>query len=294
MGLLCFLGCAIVLVFRLILMMGSVMEHPLIDCHTHTHHSDGTGALAENVAFAASLGCKRVALTDHLTLPASMDPAEEVQVPREDLAAYAADIARVREEHPEVELVFGFECDWYEGCEENVRRWSEGATFRLGSVHWVDGHWIDDSDDRTIWEQLGADQVWRRYVDLWCRACESPLAFDSMAHPDLALRFVNEGFAPTIDLLPLFGQMAECAHDTGRHVEVSTAGLRKSVRGYYPCPQLLDRFFRAGVPITFGSDAHVPHDVCWGIRDAYAYAHAIGYRGFDAPTVDGGWETFEL
>ena len=161
-------------------------------------------------------------------------------------------------------------------------------------MHWVDGFWIDDPGNLTIWEQLGADAVWRCYVETWCRACESPLAFDSMAHPDLAFRFVNEGFAPTIDLMPLFDQMAACAHDTRRHVEVSTAGLRKSVRGYYPCPQLLDRFFRAEVPITFGSDAHVSHDVCWGIRDAYAYAHAIGYRSFDAPALGGGWETYQL
>ena len=79
--------------------------------------------------------------TDHLTLPASMDANCEVQVVEGDLTAHrlafedarklAAQIA------PELELVYGFECDWYEGCEPLVERWSAGAIVRLGSVHWI-------------------------------------------------------------------------------------------------------------------------------------------------------------
>lgn len=148
--------------------------------------------------------------------------------------------------------------------------------------------------DRHVWDELGCDEVWRRYVDAWCAACESPARFDSMAHPDLARRWEREGYATTLDLAPLWERMATCAHDTGVHVEVSTAGLRKSVGGYYPAPGLLLAFRHAEVPITVGSDAHRPQDVCWGIRDAYAYAAAAGYASIDAPRTHGGWQTFEL
>lgn len=272
----------------------SMHETPLVDVHTHTRYSDGLATIEDNVVAAIAAGCTVLAATDHLTLPSSMDPLGEVCVAENDLAALANDIDVAREAHPEIELVRGFECDWYEGCEDNVRRWSEGATFLLGSVHWVSGKWIDDSGDVSIWEELGADEVWRRYVDTWCLACQSPLEFDSMAHPDLAMRFANEGFAPTIDLAPLWGRMAECAHDTHRHIEVSTAGLRKSVGSYYPAPGLLQLFHDAGVPITVGSDGHRPEDICWGIREAYGYVKAAGYASIDAPRFDGGWQTFEL
>ena len=126
---------------------------------------------------------------------------------------------------------------------------------------------IDYSENMHVWHDLGADGVRATYADTWCRACESPLAFDVMAHPDLGERFRNEGLAPTSPLEPLWDQMAACARDTGRRIEVSTARLRKSVDDYYPAAGLLERFARAGVPITFGSDAHRAVDICWEIRE---------------------------
>ena len=74
-----------------------------------------------------------------------------------------------------------------------------------------------------------------------------------MAHPDLVMRFSKEGFAPDFDPAPFWEQMAECAHDTGRRVEVSTAAPRKGLDDYYPATGLLRCFAHAEVPITFGS-----------------------------------------
>ena len=263
---------------------------PIVDCHTHTSFSDGASTFEENVRAASAAGCRVLVSTDHLTLPASMDPDCECQVRESELRLL-------------------------------VDRWSAGAAVRLGSVHWIGdpgcirggaagtpgteavapagapgsgSGWIDYSENMHVWHELGADGVRATYVDTWCRACESPLAFDVMAHPDLAERFRNEGLAPTSPLEPLWDQMAACARDTGRRIEVSTAGLRKSVGGYYPARGLLERFARAGVPITFGSDAHRAVDICWGIREAQRYAHSCGYRTFDVPHADGSWETIGL
>ena len=301
------------------------MPTAIVDCHTHTSFSDGTSTFEENVAAAAEAGVRVLACTDHLTLPASIEAEADAQVPfarlAEHRAAYEAARELAAEVAPELELVYGFECDWYPGCEDNVRAWSSGAAFTLGSVHWIGDAgdvaagatgqagtapvaraglpgsgtgWIDFSDDMHVWEELGADELWRRYVDAWCAACESPLAFSSMAHPDLPARFANDGWAPAIDLVPLWDRMAECARETGRHVEVSTAGLRKSTSAFYPSAGLLRRFARAGVPITVGSDAHRAADVAHAIRDAYRYAAAAGYTSVDAPRADGDWQTLPL
>lgn len=300
---------------------------PLTDCHTHTMFSDGSGTFEEVVRAAAGAGCRVLAVTDHLTLPASMDPLCEAAVPVSKLAARREAFENAREHAaetaPGLEVIYGFECDWYEGCEPLVEAWSAGAVVRLGSVHWLgdpgDIHaggcdleytdpiavdragqpgsgagWIDDSTDLHLWKELGPDEIWRQYARAWCRACESPLAFDSMAHPDLPMRFSNEGFAPTIDLVPLWDEMAACAHDTGRRIELSTGGLRKGVGDYYPAFGLLERFARAGVPVTFGSDAHRACDVCQGIPAAMGHAARAGYRTFDAPRADGSWETYRL
>ena len=270
----------------------------IVDTHTHTRFSDGIGTFEENACAAVAAGCSVLVSTDHLTLPVEMDPAGEVQVVEAELAAHRAEWEAARDAHPELEMIYGFECDWYPGCEENVRRWAAGAQVLLGSVHWLgeqdDGAWIDDPTDQHIWHELGPDEVWRRYAQTWCRACESPLPFGTMAHPDLAMRFVNAGFAPTIDLAPLWDEMVACARDTGRRVELSTAGWRKGVGDYYPARGLLERFCRAGVPITVGSDAHVPADMCDGIREAYAHAWSVGYRAIEVPRSDGSWESMPL
>jgi HisJ family histidinol phosphate phosphatase len=301
------------------------MSTPIVDCHTHTSFSDGESTFEENVRAAAAAGCAVLVSTDHLTLPASMEAVADAQVPHVRLAEHRAAFEAARglaaEVAPGLELVYGFECDWYPGCEANVAAWSEGAVVRLGSVHWIGdagdvaagatgdagtegvapagmpgtgAGWIDFGSDKHVWEELGADEVWRRYVGAWCTACESPLEFDSMAHPDLAMRFANEGFAATMDLSPLWRQMAECARSCGRRVELSTAGLRKSVGAYYPNAALLREFARAEVPITVGTDAHVASDICWGVADAYRYAAAAGYRSIDVPHADGSWEKLEL
>ena len=270
----------------------------IVDTHTHTHFSDGVGTFDQNAAAAAAAGCRVLVSTDHLTLPRVMDPEGAVQVVESQLAEHRAAWEAARDAHPELEMIYGFECDWYPGCEPNVERWAPGAQVLLGSVHWLgeqdDGAWIDDPTDQRIWRELGPDEVWRRYARTWCRACESPLPFATMAHPDLAMRFVNAGFAPTIDLAPLWDEMVACAHDTGRRVELSTAGWRKGVGDYYPARGLLERFCAAGVPITVGSDGHVPADICDGISGAYAHAWEVGYRAVEVPRADGSWESMPL
>lgn len=177
---------------------------PLVDCHTHTSFSDGHASFEENVRAAAAAGCRVMVSTDHLTLPASMDANCEVQVTEGDLPAHrlafedarklAAQIA------PELSFIYGFECDWYEGCEPLVERWSQGAVVLLGSVHWIGNPgdiaagaagtagtedvarpdtpdslcgWIDDDTNLHVWENLDVRGVWERYVDDWCRAARA-------------------------------------------------------------------------------------------------------------------------
>lgn len=77
--------------------------------------------------------------TDHLTVPASMDPFCTICIAQTNLPNHRSAFERARnlaaQIAPGMEYIYGFECDWYEGCEPLVERWSQRATFRLGSVH---------------------------------------------------------------------------------------------------------------------------------------------------------------
>ena len=111
---------------------------PLVDCHTHTSFSDGHASFEDNVRAAAAAGCRVIVSTDHLTLPASMDANCEVQVVEGDLPAHRLAFEDARKLAariaPELTFIYGFECDWYEGCEPLVERWSQGAV-EIGRAH---------------------------------------------------------------------------------------------------------------------------------------------------------------
>ena len=265
------------------------MPIELVDCHTHTVFSDGKSTFAENMRAATDRGITTIACTDHWGRPDFVDCSIE----EGDLPSYAAEIGRVREEFPQLEIVHGLEADWYPGCAADLRETRGAATFLLGSIHYLKEKALDWSEDMRIWEELGADALWRLYVDEWCKAATSGL-FDSMAHPDLPRLFALSGYAPAISLDPLFTAMAEAAREGGVHVEINTAGLTKDFADFYPQEPLLKRFFATGVPLTVGSDAHHESRIGENILKAYRYARRIGYTSIDAPTADGGWRSVSL
>ena len=275
----------------------SKADRPIADCHTHTSFSDGAGTHLENVRAAAKAGCSVLVATDHMTLPDRLDPDCECSVPVERLAELARSLDEAQAAAAELglELVRGWECDWYEGCEPNIECWRGDATFLLGSIHYIGELALDNPDDRRLWDELGADGVWEAYVERWVQACFSPAAFDSMAHPDLPRLLEAHGYPRTRSMDGAHARMAEAAREAGVHVEVSTAGLRKPKLGdFYPARTLLEQFCAAGVPLTLGSDAHRAQDVAFGFEDACRYAYEAGYRSYNVPRADGSWTTHQL
>ena len=207
---------------------------PIVDCHTHTQSSpDGASTFEENVR--AALGGRLPRARLHPPHHASGQHGSRLRMPvRESelrLHREVFEAARELAAHiaPDLEFVYGFECDWYPGCEPLVDRGSAGAAVRLGSVHWI---WYSDVSaavqqapleprpsrprgrrlrvrlDRLLREHARLARAGRRRRAGHLRRhlvprLRRPLAFDVMAHPDLAERFRNEGLAPTSPLEPL-------------------------------------------------------------------------------------------
>lgn len=264
----------------------------LADTHMHTAYSDAVGTIEENAAAAEALGLRTIACTDHFTYEEGTFKANRFCIDLDQHESYFADIRAARERHPRLNIVTGFECDYYPGCEDYIAAHCEDeVTFRLGSVHFIDGLTVESHDETDLFLGYGINETWRRFVETWCDACESSAGFDSMAHPDI---FRRGGYATTCDLAPGYRQMAEAAHDNGRHIEINTSGFNHVTKDFYPTRMLLDEFERAEVPITVASDAHVKTRVGDKIAEAYEYAFKAGYRSFDVPVVGGGFETFSL
>jgi histidinol-phosphatase (PHP family) len=165
-----------------------------------------------------------------------------------DLDAYVDAVLQASDRGLPVKL--GLELDYVPGREDETRAllapypWD----YLLGSVHYVDGLGIDSAP--RLADEVGVEEMWERYFELLARAACSGL-FDSLSHPDLAKVF---GDRVEFD----YADIADAVAESGIAVEVSTAGLRKPVGELYPHPDFLAACRERGVPVTTGSDAHVP------------------------------------
>ena len=170
----------------------------------------------------------------------------------------------------------GIELDWIEGREDELGALVEDRDFDLvlGSVHWLGGLAVDHPD-YAIWEDVAADEVWRRYF-AQVRAAAASGLFDVLAHLDLAKVFGNTASRSVVE--SEHEDTADAIAAAGVAIEISTAGLRKAAGELYPAPGLLRALHRRGVPITLGSDGHVPEDLGRDYDRALSAAHECGYR----------------
>ena len=190
-----------------------------------------------------------------------------------DLDAYVDAVLQARERGLPVKL--GLEVDYVADREDETRSllapypWD----FLLGSVHFIDGLGMDGAP--RLVDEGGVEETWRRYFETLARAARSGL-FDSLAHPDLAKVFGDrvDGFD--------YSEIVDAIAESSVAVEVSTAGLRKPVGELYPHPDLLAACRERDVPITTGSDAHVPQLVG---RDFDRARELLRSAGYDTVTV---------
>lgn len=259
----------------------------LITTHTHTCFTNhGEGTVEELVSAAEAAGISTIAVTEHFPMTDAFDPRHYIAMPASRMTEYLDAIKQAREDHPQLDIIIGCELDWLGVDEDRTLTDEDFAPFELilGSVHFVDRWPFDDPAQRGRWDEVGPDDIWRRYFEVWCEAVTSKAPFHVMAHPDLAKKF---GFYPSFDPQVLYDQAAEACAASGRMIEVNTSGEYYACKEMFPAPALLEAFCRAGVPCTVGTDAHKPEHVARGIEEAYRLMYKAGYRTVTVPTADG-------
>ena len=258
----------------------------LVDYHLHLR-PDGErldaaalslDAIRDYVGVAIARGVEEIAFTEHVYRFAVAADLLDQPFWRasavDDIDAYHAALVAARDAG--LPVLAGLELDWIGGRGPQVAAIAAAHPWDvvLGSVHWLDALAVDHPD-HSMFDLYPVDHVWRSYTEELCRAALSGI-FDVMAHPDLPKVF---GQRPSDRLLDeLYGQITDAFAAGGVAFEVSTAGLRKAGNELYPAPKLLERLRRAHVPVTLGSDAHVPDDVGRDFARAIAALNAAGYR----------------
>jgi histidinol-phosphatase (PHP family) len=242
----------------------------LIDYHMHTRLTDGTGEPADYARVALERGLDEIGCSEHAPLG---NRETNWTLTLKDLDTYVGWVCKAQLKFPPLPIKLGLEVDFIPGREDWIRElagmypWD----FLLGSVHFI-GDWPVDRSAED-WKGRDVDERWRQYFDLWTQAARSRL-FDSLAHPDLPKKF---GHRPTIHGTTMYQPALRAAAEAGVAVEVSTAGLRKPCREIYPCEEFLRLAWQLDIPITLGSDAHIPQDTGADFKRAVTLARACGY-----------------
>jgi len=280
----------------------------VLDYHLHLweHGTKARQATVEQLAAycerAAEQGVTEIALTEHLF---RFDQADAVlggwwrdepnERRRDEMARYWYDhVSADLDAYVETALaakaaglpvVMGMEVDYYPGRMDRVSALLSGYPFDvlLGSVHWL-GTWMFDDLDSAFamaeWDSRTVEGVWDEYT----RALEELAAtgaVDVLAHPDLCKVTGRRPAVPD----EWYDRMAEAAAGAGIAAEVNASGYRKPLAEPFSPPPLLERFRRAGVPVTTASDAHRLEHVAMRSADLRSMVVAAGYTTLRAFTA---------
>ncbi len=232
----------------------------------------------EYVEQALKIGLKEIGFSDHAPFVTHEDPTVTMsmaQLPRyhqmiEDVIARYA--------HEDIHIRVGIEADFIPEYEHKTKEILDAYPydFVIGSVHFIGDFPFDDPAHKDRLKTENIDQVYRDYHALLRQSAQSGL-FDIMAHIDLVKKF---GDRPTSDLSDDIAKTAEVFKRSGVVIEINSSGLRKPIKEIYPSLSVLKIYSKAGVPITFGSDAHQPAEVGADFDQAADLARQAGYKDY--------------
>lgn len=248
------------------------------DYHWHTSRcGHASGSMSDYIREARRKGLLEVGFADHV--PMYWVPAEErdpgLAMTREELPVYIGEVIELRRENPDLNIRLGLEADFVPGRERELKDILElyPLDYVIGSIHYLDGWGFDNPDLAHEYGRRDIDEIYRQYFSLLCDAARSGL-FDIIAHPDLVKKF---GHRPQSPPLELYRQAAGAFAESGVCIEVNTAGLRSPAGEVYPAPEFLKQCRALGVPVTTGSDAHLPEQVGAGFDRIPGLLKMAGY-----------------
>jgi histidinol-phosphatase (PHP family) len=251
---------------------------PYADCHMHTPLcGHAIGAPEEYVKQAIKMGLKEIGFSDHA--PMAHKPMPDITMSFEDLPKYNAMIEDVRKRYAsQISIKIALESDFLPGYESKTKSIinSYPYDYIIGSVHFIDDWAFDNPDTREYWKKYDVNEIYIKYYSLLRQSAQTGF-FQIIGHCDLPKKF---GARPTTDLTDEIKATAKVFKETGVAVEINTAGLHKPIGEMYPSPHCLKIYREAGVPLTFGSDAHDPKNVGRDFDKAADLAKSAGYKEY--------------
>lgn len=257
----------------------------LYDNHNHSQFSfDGKKASVETSArAAAAAGLAGLCFTDHCDFYVPPMKAEhEHLVPEQfDIRAQQAEIDRVRNMVPEVEIFKGIEIGLEERSRDSIRKVLAENEFDeiLASVHY-----LDDTDP--FWGGYYQGKDWKtaygHYLETLYKEMTWLGDFDIAGHFDYVTRYAGYPECSIFykDFPDIFDSILKYLAENGKALEINT----KTYQDYNGRTPVLDRNillrFRelGGEAISLGSDSHYPERVGENLPLYAEFIRSCGFR----------------
>lgn len=242
----------------------------IIDLHNHTtlcNHAEGT--MEAYVQRAIHNKIKYYGFSEHAYMPFD----EGYRIPKEKMVWYEEELQRLKELYADhITILSGYEVDYlpHKMDPEVLLR---PVDYFIGSVHFLEEWGFDNPEFIGEYEKRDIDEIWRAYFRAITEMADSG-QFDIVGHFDLIKVFK---FLPKNDMTPIYRKTLEAIRDNHLTLEINAAGLRKKIGEPYPSETILSMAYKMEIPITFGSDAHRPEDVGYGLETVMDMARRCGY-----------------
>jgi len=192
------------------------------------------------------------------------------------LEEYIRFVEELKKRYP---VKIGLEMDYLPDKEKEIRDFLGKYNvfdYVLGSVHWLESGFGFDIDPKDPRWNGNLKEIFLDYFSRVKMAAKSGL-FDILAHLDLIKLW---GVPLPENITDFYSDVSEVISKSGVIVEINTSGLRRPVKEIYPSPEFLKVLSSYNIPLTFGSDAHLPEDAGKYIKDAYLIAKDLGFKYF--------------
>jgi histidinol-phosphatase (PHP family) len=248
----------------------------MIDYHMHGEFcGHSSGPLEEYVLRALELGLTEIGFSDHLPKVVDPDPYHAMLIDR--LPDYVAEVDRLQQKYSDrITILLGIEADYFVGYEEETARLisSQPFDYVIGALHFLGDWHFSSKAHKSRYGVEDPEKVFPEYFGLLSKMIGTGL-FDIIAHPDAIKR---TGFTPFSSMEWYYRDIASMLEKHDMAIEVNTAGLRRDAGTIYPEEGFLRACARRDIPVTLGSDAHVPEDVARDFGLALELVRRAGVR----------------
>jgi len=263
-----------------------------INFHVHSEFCHGIGSPEEYVKAAIKNNVESIGFSSHAPLPFK----KAWTMKEENLKEYCNSVEILKSKYKNrISIFLGFEVDYI----PELRRFDDfralGADYIIGSNHFIGK---DKYGRYQRIESIKTGVIIEKDPEHYIRNY-----FDSISNmvihekPDIVGHFVlikkinlkkqyfdqeDKWYQNTVN------KTLKIIENSNTIIEVNTSKLtRNSSQWLFPSIDILEKCYSLNIPITLGSDAHIPEDIIAGYTEAFALLRDIGFKTMMTLTSDG-------